>query len=396
TPFRSDVRVANPLATRQTVTLIFTRSGEDGRTSFSAIEAVLEPGQTLAFDDVLESAFHTSGTGSLEILGDVIVMSRTYAVKADGTMGQQIPPNLDTTGLGERQLDVAALPLGDYRLNAGIVETAGGSGTIVVGMRRMQILPYSHVQFPFAVEDAPRATILSAAVVEGDARIAAYLSQVDNQTNDAMFIPAMQRRQGAYTVMAPAVRTRGANGTDWRSDVWLYSFELGIVVRLRAIEEGRSVQRDFLAAGVTVLEDVLAHQYLDGSMSVAALVLELPYSFSAMSRIRTDGMSQFVPFLDPAGPAEQQLVFIESANGYRTNIGIVAEEAAMAQVVIYDAAGAEVSRTTLSTSGGVAQTAVLTPVIGGRATVRFTAGRGRAYASLVDNSTGDATYVAGQ
>ncbi|HEX8253637.1 MAG TPA: proprotein convertase P-domain-containing protein [Thermoanaerobaculia bacterium] len=396
TPFRSDVRIANPHATRQTVTLIFTRSGEDGRTSFSAIEAVLEPRQTLAFDDVVESAFHTSGTGSLEILGDVIVMSRTYAVTPDGTMGQQIPPNLDTTAIGERQLEAVALPLGDYRLNAGIVETAGGSGTVRIGTRLIPILPYSHVQFAFPIEEAPRATILTVTVAEGDARVAAYLSQVDNQSSDAMFIPAMQRREGAYTVMAPVVRTRGANETDWRSDVWLYSFELDIVVRLRAIEEGRTVQRDFLAAGVIVLEDVLAHPFFDGSMSLAALIAELPYSFSAMSRIRTDGMSQFVPFLDPAGPAEQQLVFIESANGYRTNIGIVAEEAAIAEVVIYDAAGAEVSRTTLSTSGGVAQTAVLAPVIGGRATVRFTSGRGRAYASLVDNRTGDATYVAGQ
>jgi hypothetical protein len=56
----------------------------------------------------------------------------------------------------------------------------------------------------------------------------------------------------------------------------------------------------------------------------------------------------------------------------------------------------EVVRSTLSTDGGVAQFQVTQRIVNGRATVRFLGGTGRAYASLVDNRTGDATYVAGQ
>jgi hypothetical protein len=40
--------------------------------------------------------------------------------------------------------------------------------------------------------------------------------------------------------------------------------------------------------------------------------------------------------------------------------------------------------------------AVLSRVVSGRAVVRFFSGRGRAYASLIDNGTADATFVAGQ
>jgi len=113
--------------------------------------------------------------------------------------------------------------------------------------------------------------------------------------------------------------------------------------------------------------------------------------------VRTDGMSQFIPFLTPAGPADQELVFVESDGAYRTNIGIVSAGDAVAVVIVHDAAGAEVQRTTLFTSGGgVAQTAVLPRVVSGRASVHFVTGSGRAYASLIDNGTGDATYVAGQ
>ena len=115
-----------------------------------------------------------------------------------------------------------------------------------------------------------------------------------------------------------------------------------------------------------------------------------------MSRIRTDGMSQFVPLLERAGPAEQQLLFLETAEPYRTNVGIVSDTPAFAEVIVYDAGGTEALRTVLSTEGGVAQLQLTQRLVNGRATVRFLGGTGRAYASLVDNRTGDATYVAGQ
>jgi subtilisin-like proprotein convertase family protein len=387
TPFASDVRIANPHATRETATLIFTRSGEDGRTRFSAIDAVLEPGQTLAFDDVVSSAFHTAGSGSLEVLGDVVVMSRTYATTAAGTMGQQIPPNLETTVVGGRKLHVAALGVGDRRVNAGVVETGGGSGVVFAGDRDLTIAPYSHVQFPLD------ATSMQVIVRSGDARVAAYLSEIDNRTSDPMFIPAVILPGDNRLVVAPAASTRGLNA--WTSDVWLESFNDGMNVPVAAFGDGAAVHRDLFVGGRVVHQDILGTVF-GGALEIAAVRLFLPPGAMAWSRVRTDGMSQFIPFLDPNGPAVQELVFIETENGYRTNIGIVSDAPAIAEVVIYDAAGAEVTRTTLATGGGVAQTAVSRRVVNGRATVRFLAGRGRAYASLIDNRTGDATYVPGQ
>jgi subtilisin-like proprotein convertase family protein len=399
TPFSSDVRIANPHAAAETATLIFTRSGEDGRTSFSAIDVVLQPGQTLAFDDVVESAFHTAGTGSLEVLGDVVVMSRTYATTSAGTMGQQIPPNLQTTAAGEPELAAMALPMGEYRVNAGIVETGGGSGIVLAGVGsvgHIPILPYSHIQFPFPDDQDPVTAdaVLRVVVLEGDARVSAYLSQIDNVTNDPMFIPAVNRSSGGETLMVPVVRTRGVH-EEWRSDVWLFSFEVALDFRMHAIGEGRTLMDHRLGTGPMIFPDVLGNLFR-GELDLAALTIEMRPSFFGMSRIRNDGMSQFVPLLSPSGPEVQELVFIETENGYRTNIGIVSAAPALAEVVIYDAAGGEVLRTTLATDGGVAQTAVSRRVVNGRATVRFLAGRGRAYASLVDNRTGDATYVPGQ
>jgi subtilisin-like proprotein convertase family protein len=372
-PFASDVRISNPRAVRQTATLIFTRSGEDGRTSFAAIDAVLEPGATLAFDDVVAETFHTAGSGTLEILGDVLVMSRTYASTSSGTStagtaGQQVPAALDTTLLGAEPLRALPFPDDTDRVNLGVTETGGGSGVVRAGERVFTIAPYGHVQF------GTHHGLQTIEVLSGDARVAAYLSQIDDATSDPMFIPA-QLPHGQRTLIAPAISAAGANGTHWASDVWSDG-----PVQVEAIAGG--------AVPVTRTLDVLAGVFPTAALRVTTAAV-------AMTRIRTDGMSQFVPFLERDGPAEQHLLFLESAEPYRTNVGIVSDAPASAEVVLYDAAGIEAARTILFTAGGVAQFQVVQRIVNGRATVSFLGGTGRAYLSLVDNRTGDATYVAG-
>ncbi len=384
TAFASDVRIANPSSVAQTATLIFTRSGDDGRTSFAAIDVVLAPQQTVAFDDVVESAFATAGSGSLEVTGDVIVMSRTYALTDRGTIGQQVPPGLDTTSLGAAPLVVTPLPEA-ARFNFGITETAGASGTVRAAGRDLTIAPFSHTQFP--VDDES----IEIRVVEGDARVVAYVSQIADDTGDPMFISAESLPSAARTLISPAISAEGANGTFWRTDLWITS-RAPEPLRIEAIGAQRPVVEVTLEP-VTTFEDVLARLF-HRTVTLAALEMTLPRQTIGATRIRTDGFSQFVQLLTPDGPDEQHLLFIESGGGYRTNIGIVTDEPATAEVVVYDNGGSEIQRSVLSTSGGIAQTAVLTPVINGRAVVRFTGGRGRAYASLVDNGTGDATFVA--
>ncbi|MFP5246829.1 MAG: proprotein convertase P-domain-containing protein, partial [Thermoanaerobaculia bacterium] len=351
TPYVSDVRIANPHATRETATLIFTRMHEDGRTHFAAIDAVLEPGQTLAFDDVVASAFRTAGSGTLEILGDVIAMSRTYA----DDRGQQIAPVLETTALGERPLLAEAfVGFNDDRVNVGLTETAGGSGIVRVNERDVAIAPFSLVQFP---ADDVRVEV---SVISGDARVAAWLSEIDRETKDPMFIPAMLRSAEERTLITPSA---------FLSEWWTYYWRAGASATFRPIGRGF-----FGAIGIHVA----------------------PGGFAGVKIRSRSGMNQYTQPLPPDGPAEQHLVFIESAPPFRTNVGILAEGPAAADVIVYDAAGVEVMRTVLATSAGVAQVPVLPRISGGRAVVRFTLGSGRAYASVIDSRSQDATYVHGQ
>ncbi|HUR81773.1 MAG TPA: proprotein convertase P-domain-containing protein [Thermoanaerobaculia bacterium] len=344
----SDVRIANTGTTPQIATLIFTRSAKNGLDEFLATRVFVDAGQTLSFDDVVDRTFHTAGSGSLEILGEVEVMSRTYLVTPNGTLGQDVPANLDTTALGEPALLVAPYPEENTRSNAGITETAGGRGVILAGGREIAIEPFSHVQFPVS------GALLTIRVVSGDARVAAYISQLRN--DDAMFIPARSARERSG--IAPAI-----TGPVWRSDLWIGG-DPG-AARIEATKDG------------------------------SAIAATLGPAVFAGTRIVHGATMQYVAFQPPtAGP--QTLLFIENGDAYRTNIGIASMGEAAAEVIVYDAAGAEVERHQLATEGGIAQVPVASRVSGGRAVVRFTRGAGIDWASVIDRRSGDATFFAGQ
>lgn len=373
----SDVRISNPSAAAAAATLVFTRSGENGIERFAAVDVSLAPRQTVAFDDIVESLFHTAGSGSLEILGDVVVMSRTYVRTASGTLGQQVPANLETTSLGEGALQVSPFPDPNARYNLGITETAGVGGVVAAGGRAIAIEPFGHVQFPVP------AGLHDVRVISGGARVVAYVSQLAN--GDAMFIPA--QRDGLRIGIAPVMTAQTSALPPWRSDLWVNSGSSVSVSVSLAGGGSSSLQSP------AFVEDVLARLF-HRTVTAGAIVVAGP-AFAG-TRIVHAGTMQFVPLMPLQGPDAQQLVFIESGAAYRTNIGIVARDPAVAEVVVFDASGAQLERQTLSTSGGIAQTRVNVPVTNGRAEVRFVAGGGQAWASLIDNGTGDATFVAGQ
>ena len=362
TRFVSDLRITGREHDPQIVTLIFTRSGEDGRTSFSTFKAQLAAGQTLAFDDVVDSVFRTAGSGSLEILGDVIAMSRTYADTAAGTLGQQVPPVADTTTRGSSPLGVAPLPEERTRYNIGLAEVSGAAGLVMAGSRQIELQPFSHVQF------AGDSSFAEVSVISGEARVAAYVSQV-NEIGDPMFIPARTLREELVIAVAPAISIDRL-----RTDLWFSS-----------------------ASAVRVELDAL---WVNLRLRFGALSVGQDPRQLAGSRIRSSsGTDQFVPFAEAHGRNRQQLLFIETIPPYRTNIGIVSDVLeTTAEVVVYDAAGVEVQREVLRTTDGVAQMPVVPGIASGSAVVRFLdgLGPGHAYASLVDSRTDDATYIEGQ
>ncbi|HVE72351.1 MAG TPA: proprotein convertase P-domain-containing protein [Thermoanaerobaculia bacterium] len=382
----SDVRIANVTSHPQIATLIFTRSTKNGAEEFLATRVFVDAGQTLSFDDVVDRTFHTAGSGSLEILGDVLVMSRTVLVTANGTLGQDVPAVIDTTAVGEEPLFAAPFHEPGTRVNVGITETAGGRGIVSIDGREIAIEPYSHVQLP-----SPGGLTL-VRVISGNARVAAYLSQLRN--DDAMFIPAIRGRE--RTVSAPAITGQGSDTPVWRSDLWAHGIQAALV-RLHATNAGTV---EFIAPtpdapGANSYPDVLARLF-HRTVTTALLTTTLSPVTFAGTRIVHGATMQYVPFLEVTGPEQQHLLFIESNDDYTTNVGFMTTEQSRAELRIYNAAGAQVGQHILSMPAGWFHVPVVARVSGGRAVVHFTHGSGRAYASLIDRRSGDATFVAGQ
>jgi subtilisin-like proprotein convertase family protein len=378
-PYVSDVRIANATGAAQIVTLIFTRSAKNGLEEFLATRAFVDRGQTLSLDDIVERTFHTVGSGTLEILGDVLVMSRTVLVTANGTLGQDVPPVLHEAG-GFVKLQVAPFPDPDARFNLGIAETGGGRGVVSVAGREIPIQPFSHVQIPVD------GMLHEVQVISGDATIAAYLSQLKD--GDAMFIPAL--RQEPHGGLAPVITAQSSETPEWRSDFWIASSFAGAATDVEVTAAGR---RSVTAPAA--FEDVLARLF-HRTVTFGALHVGPATAPSFVgTRIVHRNTTQFIPLGGRLGGV-QTVLFIENGESFRTNLGIVAREPENAEVIVFDASGAEVERHTLSTTGGFVQVPVRSGVRGGRAQMTFWYGTGRAYASLIDRRSGDATFVAGQ
>ncbi|MCU1349461.1 MAG: bacillolysin, partial [Acidobacteria bacterium] len=409
TNFVSDVRLFNRGALPATVSLIFTPTGADGSTTFSAIRIELAPAEVVALDDVVASAFTMTGMGQLEVTGDpadIVVTSRTYTRGNGGTYGQFIPATPSSSFAWVAQLQSTA----DFRSNVGFAETAGSAGTVrmtlydattsnVISVSDYHLAPFSHAQFPVT---AAARMLAELRVIAGNARIAGYGSVLDNRTNDPIFVPGQEPRAGPFA--APVITADGANGTHWRTDIGFAAPSANAAVML--------TYADAASGKVGTAFNMVPYNALFPTSAVIAFgALEVdgkdPILVSAKiyttSPVGTYG--QFLP-LQPIvqSTPPRDLLQIESSAAFRTNVGAINPTKGEARVrfTLFDAAGRPIGETdrtlrpfeTIQFPVGAITAA---PVLHGRVHVQLLAGSAYvAWASVVDNVTGDPIFVPGQ
>lgn len=434
THFRTDVRILNRGTTRAETAAYFTRSGNDGTTQFAALRIVVDPGATVALDDVVARDFRTTGVGAIEFRGNVaylLITSRTYNSTPAGTFGQFIPAVAqdETTALGRAPLHIAQLQNTDvFRANIGFAETGGTAGTVEVsifdsdgsvienGTRAIE--PFGHYQFPILggrtgrYYDRARAEVR---VVDGGAKVAAYGSVVDNATGDPVYVPAALLPNGPAPADVPAVlHADGAAGTHWRTDLWLANpAESPVDVNLYfhpaagGAVLGESVALP--ARSVRAIEDVVLARF-GLSNGTGHLGVDAAAPLIATTRTWTAGEhgshGQFIG----AVPTAQAIaaggiataIQLEASAAYRTNVGVAETNGRPVTVrfTIRNAAG-EVIASADRAIAARAQLQLSTRELGagdftnGRVDIEVVSGSGRVlgYASVIDNRTGDPIYV---
>jgi uncharacterized repeat protein (TIGR01451 family) len=376
--FQSDVRVTNSSAQPMKYQVTFTPTGDTGITSGKQTTLDIDPGRTIALDDVLESWFGSNGaTGTLEVrpltattnstsaalpagLANLLTFasSRTFNTTSNGTFGQYIPaipfaafvgrasdPSKSTV-LSLQQIAQSAA----YRTNLGIVEGSGDPASVLIsvfgddghklteftqdlkGGQHIQlnsILAQKNVQ----VNDGR----IEIKVVSPAGKVTAYASVLDNLTNDPLLVtPVAVNATAAARYVIPGVADLNTGFANWQTDVRLFNPSANIVKATLTFysQSGAAPQSKDVSLAPNQVQtfDAALHQFFGLTNDGGALHISTTATTPLVATARTYNQTsngtygQFIPAVtanDAAalGTRPLQLLQIEESDRYRTNVG---------------------------------------------------------------------------
>jgi hypothetical protein len=376
--FESDIRVANTSAQVMKYQVNFTPTAIDGTSTGSSTTIQIDPGATLALDDILASFFGSTSTtalGTLELrpltsttsngaftnLGQTlttVASSRTYNFTSNGTFGQFIPAIPFSQFIGNTSGVLSLQQIAQsaaYRTNFGLVEGAGEPADVVltvfdnaghvVGTINQSLLPSEHLQLNSLLA-ANNISLtdgrVEVAVTSPTGRVTAYASTIDNQTNDPLMVsPVLKPSEAATRFVLPGVGDFDSGFAHWKSDVRVFdSGTTDTPVTMSYYAQGKADQPITITSTVKAGEVLALDNFIGslmpqaGTNTAGSLVVTTPSTSSLVvsGRTYTDTgkgtYGQFIPAVTPAdsvGLNERtlQILQLEQSSRMRTNVGIV-------------------------------------------------------------------------
>ncbi|MEA2163042.1 MAG: hypothetical protein QOK37_1169 [Thermoanaerobaculia bacterium] len=210
--FHTDMRVFNGGASAANVTLTYFPQGSS--TPSATTQVAIAAGEVKVLDNVLVNQFKlTSGNGSVLATtasdSSLVVTGRTFSrdKATGGTFGQFIPAVTvaDSVGNGDRALQIVQLEESPaFRTNLGLMEVTGSDATVellgyspdskvaarlVVPLAGGQYIQRGGILKSMGFSNVYNGRI-TAKVISGTGRIAAYGSVIDNRTTDPTYVPS--------------------------------------------------------------------------------------------------------------------------------------------------------------------------------------------------------------
>ncbi len=407
------------------VTAELTLFGEDGAAAAGpSVTVEIPPRTTTMLEDVVAVTLGATGSGALRIAADGMLVVGSYG---QGVPGWPIDRVVEAGG-AVRLVGLRGGP--SFRSNLGLANAAAlpvqaqvdlyDDDATKIGSARRELPPWGRVQLdrvldglPIAGDDPAIAIVRNLSL---DGRLAAYASVVDQRTGDPTFIAGSPLVAAGQPQWIPAVaHTDGLAGTIWRTDLELAnigSYDLLVTLELFKGEgapggpwrEVLRIQSDRVARLTDVVRSVL------GTDGAGALRLEVDRGQLAVtSRTANDGgfgtFGQGIPTTPEAealgGDRIGLLLPLAQSAAFRSNLGLVNLGASAITVVAsFEAADGAVlgaasyllgARSWRQVTAAAPRGTVLARVASEDPGARFLA-----YASVVDNHTGDPTYVPAQ
>jgi hypothetical protein len=380
--FQSDIRVTNSSAQPMKYQVTFVPTGDAGITQGKQTTVDIDPGRTIALDDVLQSWFGDSAaTGTLEVrplnaapmsstsstatalpagLANILTFasSRTYNTTANGTFGQYIPaiPFAAFVGRGSDPTKSTILSLQQiaqspaFRTNLGIVEGSGDPASVLIsvfGSNGQKLTEFTqdlkggqHVQLNSILATKNVQVTdgrIEVKVLSPGGKVTAYASVLDNLTNDPLLVsPVAVNQTAAAKYVIPGVADLNNGVANWQTDVRLFNPSTSIVkatLTFYSQNGGAPQTKDIqLAPGqVQTLDATLRNVFgisNDGGALHIATTAPTPLVATARTYNQTANgtYGQFIPAVtanDAAalGTRPLQILQIEESDRYRTNVG---------------------------------------------------------------------------
>jgi hypothetical protein len=205
--FHTDMRIYNGGTSPVDVTLAFTGASVPNKVR------TIGAGETLAVDNVLPTLWNITGGGSVVATtaneSQLVVTARTFSRDKSngGTFGQFIPgvTAAEAVGNGDRALQIVQLEESPaFRTNLGLVEVTGNPITVellaytpdskvaartVVPLGAGEYLQKGGIFKSLGFNNVYNGRI-TARVLSGTGRVAAYGSVIDNRTTDPTYVPS--------------------------------------------------------------------------------------------------------------------------------------------------------------------------------------------------------------
>ena len=462
--FESDIRLTNLTAQTMKYDLHFTPSGVEGTTNGISSTIEVPPGVTMALDDVVASAFGEGTVGSslgmLEVrplpaeqtgglFGSVndeaqqqlhtVASSRTYNFTPNGTFGQFIPATPFSSFVGRGtilSLQQVAQTVA-YRANFGFLEASGNPVELAVRVydpanQLLATIPLSlgamqHRQMNGLLQNhgiTLESGRVEVEVVSGDGKVTAYVSEVDNATNDPLLIsPVVKGAIRADRYVVPGMASLNTGSAFWVSDLRIFNAgaaETPATLTFYPIGNpaGAITREMVIGAGeIKTLDNVLVNTFGFSSNAGGSIVITTPAESSLTATARTYNQTssgtygQFIPGVTVdesvgAGDRALQILQVEQSTRIRTNIGVNETSGKPATVEVSlitpDSLTTPVVTIPLQANEyrqfGLVEFGLPDAVYNGRVTVKVIGGEGKvtAYGSAIDQITQDPTYVPAQ
>jgi len=440
----SDLAVLNPPGNGSTsLRLYFLNQGNDN-TESTGRELELPAGNSLYIQDVVAGLFGLNGSfGAVLVASDVpiLISSRIYDGGGAGTFGQYLggQPSISGRISRERSRLIQLAQSDVFRTNVGLVNLQGilleknklgmngydAGGQELALKNGVDVPPFSMKQISKVFADDSEDAVLELGYAPGgfpspgslSRPMLIYASVVDNTSNDPTTVtPVLPITPESPGIISVVARLNGASGTVWRSDVELhnpgdvravYELRFGSEERNGSLDPGKSVR----------YADVLGTLFgLDsgakGRLELRVSSGEVLASSRTYNETAEGTFGQFIPAIPTWAAARRgdslySTQIVENSD-FRSNIGFANTTAVDVDLVLrlYGRDGAAAGSVERRLPAGITKQWTVASLFGvedfiGWLEAEISQGAGvheqepsvLGYLSLVDNITGDPTYI---